>query len=573
MPTLPDPAHDAVCASQARHLLVVAPPGTGKTYLSVRLAGAAVDAGLSAGQQVLLTTFSNQARIQLEREASRQLRPDQRRHVHVTNYHSFFWRAVWAHRRALGLPLDVQLVSRKHRESALASVDSDAVRALKTHEGLLETLAEHRFARFQDKRTPAPDLLERLLAKLDSEQAAGRLVFDDLGALFWQLLERFPSLDEAFAARFPILLADEHQDASELQDAVVRRVGVDRLAIFADPMQLIYGFRGSRPERLARHIEECDERFELVTPHRWQGDPATGAWLLGVRQRLEGHAASVARPAACQISYARYPSVMKSIVRNAASSAFKDGLRSVAVLAAWGSTVAQMRSYLSREGLFPRQLGGADDFEQARDDIEQLPLLAEPQYVALHALDRLRSLVPTLPSAVADQVTRRIGNSGVNLAGNCNAEARAILTCLQPLYDTGASGYVRCLVAAMDSCVENHHHLPRIEAVRTLRSVAETGDEAEGNSIDLDTLLARYSSAAAAASQRAPRLDRGLFVMTAHQAKGKEFDCVILVDASERTFPDNEEGRRLFYVAMTRATRKWCVIAPTESPTPLLQVL
>lgn len=125
----------------------------------------------------------------------------------------------------------------------------------------------------------------------------------------------------------------------------------------------------------------------------------------------------------------------------------------------------------------------------------------------------------------------------------------------------------------MDVCVENHHHLPRIEAVRTLRSVAEGGGEPEDKDIDLDALLARYSAAAAAASQRAPRLDRGLFVMTAHQAKGKEFDCVILVDASERSFPDNDEGHRLFYVAMTRATRKWYVIAPTDSPTPLLRVL
>jgi hypothetical protein len=36
-------------------------------------------------------------------------------------------------------------------------------------------------------------------------------------------------------------------------------------------MQLIYGFRGSRDERLQRHRDECDQEFELRTPHRWHG--------------------------------------------------------------------------------------------------------------------------------------------------------------------------------------------------------------------------------------------------------------------------------------------------------------
>ena len=51
-----------------RHQVIVAPPGTGKTHLSVRLAGRLAD-GLAAHERVLLLTFSRQARAQLEREA------------------------------------------------------------------------------------------------------------------------------------------------------------------------------------------------------------------------------------------------------------------------------------------------------------------------------------------------------------------------------------------------------------------------------------------------------------------------------------------------------------------------
>ena len=61
--------------------------------------------------------------------------------------------------------------------------------------------------------------------------------------------------------------------------------------------------------------------------------------------------------------------------------------------------------------------------------------------------------------------------------------------------------------------------------------------------------------------------------MTAHQAKGKEFDHVILADASARFYPDNWDSRKLFYVAMTRATRGWTVIAPDNGASPLLAAL
>jgi hypothetical protein len=53
-------------------------------------------------------------------------------------------------------------------------------------------------------------------------------------------------------------------------------------------MQLIYGFGGSRDERLQRHRDDCDQEFELRTPHRWHGSDETGRWLLAVRGGSSG---------------------------------------------------------------------------------------------------------------------------------------------------------------------------------------------------------------------------------------------------------------------------------------------
>lgn len=65
-------------------------------------------------------------------------------------------------------------------------------------------------------------------------------------------------------------------------------------------------------------------------------------------------------------------------------------------------------------------------------------------------------------------------------------------------------------------------------------------------------------------------MDRGLFVMTAHQAKGKEFDAIVMGDAMERFWPDDDDHRRLFYVAVTRASRSWTIVAPDEGASSLI---
>jgi len=61
--------------------------------------------------------------------------------------------------------------------------------------------------------------------------------------------------------------------------------------------------------------------------------------------------------------------------------------------------------------------------------------------------------------------------------------------------------------------------------------------------------------------------------MTAHQAKGKEFDGVVLFPVDARRWPDDDEHRRLLYVALTRATSRWVLVTPSHDASPLLRLL
>lgn len=88
-----------------------------------------------------------------------------------------------------------------------------------------------------------------------------------------------------------------------------------------------------------------------------------------------------------------------------------------------------------------------------------------------------------------------------------------------------------------------------------------------------------------------PANSADLSVMTAHKAKGKEADAVIVLDVTTRQFPkihaDNvlfqpfdvtvedslSEERRLFYVAITRAERRLLLLTETGQESPFLNEL
>lgn len=61
----------------------------------------------------------------------------------------------------------------------------------------------------------------------------------------------------------------------------------------------------------------------------------------------------------------------------------------------------------------------------------------------------------------------------------------------------------------------------------------------------------------------------GIDVTDVKQTKGLEFDIVVLLDANQESYPENDHARRMLHVAMTRAAHQlW--ITYTGAPSPLL---
>jgi DNA helicase-2/ATP-dependent DNA helicase PcrA len=99
------------------------------------------------------------------------------------------------------------------------------------------------------------------------------------------------------------------------------------------------------------------------------------------------------------------------------------------------------------------------------------------------------------------------------------------------------------------------------------------------------TQLALQSAIEAESAAKTPQDDDQLRLSTIHQAKGLEFDVVFIIMLCEGSFPaarsvttleDEEEERRLFYVALTRARDELYLTSPArksaswDDPSPQL---
>jgi superfamily I DNA/RNA helicase len=563
MDLVEDADQQSIIESTVSHLVVTAPPGTGKT-LTAALAATHAAGTIAEHERVLIMTFSNQARAQINREVRRVAPPTMRTRIVVTNYHQFSWHGLSSYRRALALPESLRLVSRRRRLAILRAADAVALNLIPDQ--YRDDVPEFAFPRFRPQAfAPNEEQIGRLLSAARRDRELGNITFGDFGALFWELLERYPFVAAAYRARFPIVVADEHQDASALQDALIRFLAPRRLIVLADPMQLIHGWRGADESRLAAHQSEAQANLSLKTAHRWGGDRATAQWLLGVRSCLDAGSQTHRAPASVRIATTPSHQGQNGLLgatRVAALRAMQSGMTSIAVLASKNDQVVTLRSFLTRHGLAPRQLGmSIDTFMELGEDLPGL----EGRALVSRALQIVYALVPEIDETVKAQIAARLLEAGVRRTG-ASALVGALLGAVEGLYTDGNEQFFVAVHTSLRACEVAQLHISNEHERRVWARAASQG----GN---LDVLLRNLAAYVTQASHEAIDVAAGVTAMTVHQSKGREFDAVILFDASDRDYPNTADRRKVFYVAVTRAKRSWDFIAKDGAQSPLLVCL
>jgi DNA helicase-2/ATP-dependent DNA helicase PcrA len=144
-----------------------------------------------------------------------------------------------------------------------------------------------------------------------------------------------------------------------------------------------------------------------------------------------------------------------------------------------------------------------------------------------------------------------------------------LLACAEELRKAhpGAIAWLEAAAAAFAEVLTKEEYLSPAEKDVFAASVEEMKTDMRNNKVDLNNLaiddLGIYASP-----------DAALKLWTLHNAKGREYAAVAMIDLHEgrmpsyyaRTAPQIEEQKRLFYVGVTRAERYLLYVTDTADP-------
>lgn len=579
----------AVC-HETGPMLVLAGPGSGKTTVLLCRISRLLERGLAKPQEILALTFSKAAAEEMK---SRFENLNGASGVFFGTFHSIFFRIL---RSRYGWNVE-QIFQEEERRSILRN----SIEAEKWDIPDLEEYISQFFSqlslmnseleqpnRFTPTGMPVEEFRKLYRAYEGYKERHEKLDFDDMLTQCYQLLREDAAVREYWQRKYKFILVDEFQDVNQAQFACLQILAEkhQNLFVVGDDDQSIYAFRGARPDFLLHFptLYPAAKKVTLNTNYR------STERIVNLAERVIGN------------NEVRFVKNMKGIgeagdkvtfflaedtAKEAAHIAEKIGrlldegvpLTEIAVI---------YRTNL-QGGAFARELYKRGIPYDLRDNSGNV-------YEHWVAKDLLAYLL-LAENEESDSALRRILNKPKRYIGkDLLAEAetmpytllRSFFVCpslkgwqeenLENLridlnqirkrtpYD--ALKYIRKVIG-YDEYLEEFAAYRRTSA-QVLQEIADEIMETAKDCADVRSFreqLERLSLQMKEQSRKKGQKRNGVALMTMHGAKGLEFRAVFLPSLVEGIVPHEKgmdtvaEERRLFYVAMTRASEKLCLSA------------
>lgn len=569
---------------------VLAGAGSGKTRVLTTRIYHLIREGV-APEKILAVTFTNKAAREMRERLSKRLGETvavwkKGSTPFVATFHGLGRELLESYGTAIGVPRHFSIFDRDDSERAVKNalkelgIDPKEVppRAILSRiskaksEG--QTLVEfrERHARESFRLRVAADVWDKYDAVLKAEKA---LDFDDLILLPVRLLETNEEVRKHVEDRFHYIHIDEYQDTNELQGRLANLLAGTRKNLFVvgDIDQTIYTWRGATIDNLLEFDRTYPTAKTIVLEHNYRSTKnivsAANQIIELNRNRKEKRSVTDnddGEP--IRIHMADSAEMEARFVATEAARLIRTGLapESIAVLYRTNFQSRVLEEAFLQERVPYRLLGTQFyDRKEVKDVIAWVRLALDPSREA----DRIRAV--QAPARGIGKVTLGKLTAGkrdeLKPAERTKVEAfeSVVASLNQASLTLSPSEFVRLVIesSGMRAAYEKgaDDDLERLENAKELATLASRHDETPGQ----EGIAAFLADAALAGDQ--DELDRkkdtkGVTLMTVHAAKGLEFDAVFVTGLEEGLFPhegmneeerDEEEERRLFYVAMTRA--------------------
>ena len=602
-----NPQQLQVVTSDNGPMLVIAGAGSGKTRTLTYRVAYLVESGVEP-HRILLLTFTNKASREMTSRVESILPCDIRK-IWGGTFHHIANRILRVHAGRLGLSpnytildqsdavdiLDSCLEELGHKKKDGVIPQGSALYrilslACNTRTGL-EDLLDRRFPFFLDY---APEIATIGNRYREKKQNLNLLDFDDLLSMLLTLLEQDSALRDFYAQRFEHILVDEYQDTNKLQADIIDSLASchRNLMVVGDDSQSIYSFRGANFANIMNFRERYPDARMYKLEYNYRSSPE----ILGLANEIitgnKNQYKKILQPVKtsgvhpCIVTPSNVHEQARFVadtVNGYICNGMPPGEIAVLYRAHFHSMELQME--LTRRAVQFEVRSGIRFFEQAhiKDITAYLKVLVNPRDEA--AWKRILQLLPGIGKKTAQKVFSLLAASPDPLGACLGAAAEARIPKAARTYWPGVHEIIGMLrdrgpeaaPAAIIKAVLEHSYRDYMRSRYT--DAGARSDDIEQFiefAWQYDTLTDFLSELALLTSNVPDEIGSDMpretiKLSTIHQAKGLEWSVVFIIWLVEGRFPnagnfdsleDEEEERRLFYVAATRAKDALYLCAP-----------
>jgi DNA helicase-2/ATP-dependent DNA helicase PcrA len=605
--------------------LVIAGAGSGKTRTLTYRVAYLLEQGIPP-DRILLLTFTNKAAKEMMRRVADLLGGDLSS-LWGGTFHSVANRLLRRHAERLGYRPDFTILDREDAKDLLkasmadAHIDIKATRFPKpdvltnlfslvanTEKSVARVLEDH-YRYFVGLETEIQNLHERFTAR---KRAANVMDFDDLLLLWLRMMREQADLAEYYQRRFQFILVDEYQDTNKIQSDLIDLLAARHrnVMVVGDDSQSIYSWRGAH----FLNILQFPQRYPGAKTYKIETNYRSTPEILAVanaaiapnrdqfHKELTPFRKSGSKPGVVVCSD---PAEQATFVAQRALELRDEGysLNDMAVLYRSHFHALELQLELTRRNIPFSITSGIRFFEQAhiKDVAAYIKLISNPRDEL--AFKRIVRLLPGVGGKGADKLwtcfAAQMERQGTDPAAENSSRpgvAVALQGCAKAVPKRTAVSWAQlgATLAQMES------EPMRGQPSEMIRHVIEAGYEeylqenypnAASRLEDLEQLanfalqfknteefltqLALVSNLEAEVEKPAQPDTEQMRLSTIHQAKGLEFGVVFIIMLCDGLFPsarslerpqDEEEERRLFYVAITRAKNELYLSYPILRP-------
>lgn len=590
---LNEPQTEAVLYTEGP-LMILAGAGSGKTRVITHRIVHLIHKGVSP-HHILAVTFTNKAAKEMRERVinlTHEYFPSDRSVIDsyptVTTFHSLGVRVLREFHEMIGLRRHFTIYDRSDSQKAVKQAIEKAnynpkefeprkiLSAISRAKGEGKTLTE-----FEDEANSFPERVttavwENYESILHTEHA---LDFDDLLIKTLHLLKKQEFVRETLQRRYQYIHVDEYQDTNRVQFAITELLAGDsrNICVVGDLDQSIYSWRGADIKNVLQFEKKFPQAKTILMEENYRSTKniigASNDVIKKNQNRVEKNVFTNNHEGEKITLYVAMTGQDEAeYVATTAKSLIADGA-DPATIAALYRTNFQSRAleeaFLNFE--IPYQLLGTKFFErkEIKDVLSYLRLALNP-----NSTTDLSRIINEPPRGIGKVTALKIiegkrdqlnagANAKVKIFDDIMSDITKVVT-EKTLSDTIKFILIRTGIELSLKKEGTEEALERVENLYELVTIASRynslpPEEALEQFIENVTLQSDQDELKDKAEQNAVRL------MTVHASKGLEFPYVFITGLEQGLFPherlddgrvDNEEERRLFYVALTRAEKK-----------------